>query len=182
MDPKHQASLSSTKQGSRRATVEIREAIGPAMIDQARTLMIEYRDTISTPLCFQNFDDEMAALPGKYARPDGAIFIAFVADESGQQVPVGCIAIRPLSVDSRGRICELKRMYVRQSSRGHGVGRALCEHALSQAKAMGYVCMRLDTDSYMKPAQALYVSLGFRPIEKYNDDPIPDTLFFEVGL
>ncbi len=141
----------------------------------ARSLMIEYRDSISTPLSFQNFDDEMVALPGKYTRPKGCIMIGYV-----DSVPAGVIALREL--DEPSKICEMKRLYVRPSARGGGLGKTLCTQLITFAREAGYLRMRLDTDSYMTPAQALYTSLGFYRIEKYNNDPIPDTLFFEKLL
>lgn len=141
----------------------------------ARRLMIEYRDSISTPLCFQNFDAEMDALPGKYAAPKGCIILAYV-----DGIPGGVIAVR--EIDAERNICEMKRLFVREHHRGMGLARGLCERLIEFSRSAGYSAMRLDTDAYMKPAQALYASLGFYHIEKYNDDPIPDTLFYERKL
>jgi GNAT superfamily N-acetyltransferase len=154
------------------------DAQSPELVGAARTLMIEYRDSIRTPLCFQGFDAEMDALPGRYAPPTGAMLLA-VSPVDG---PVGCIALREIEAGGLGRTCEMKRMYVRPPFRAKGVGRALCNEIIRRGKAMGYQAMRLDTDSDMLPAQRLYQSLGFKPIPKYNNDPIPDTLFFELDL
>lgn len=140
--------------------------------------MIEYRDSIATSLVSQNFDAEMAGLPGRYAPPSGCILLA-VTPEDG---PVGCIALRELDPSTLGRTCEMKRLYVKPSHRRFGVGRAMCLELIARARSLGYAAMRLDTDSAMTPAVALYRSLGFQPIAKYNDDPIPDTLFFELAL
>lgn len=140
--------------------------------------MVEYRDSISTSLVSQNFDAEMAGLPGRYAAPGGCILLA-VTPEDG---PVGCIALREIAPGPLGRTCEMKRLYVKPSHRRFGVGRAMCRELISRARSLGYAAMRLDTDSAMTPAVTLYRSLGFRPISKYNDDPIPDTLFFELDL
>lgn len=140
--------------------------------------MIEYRDSISTSLVSQNFDAEMASLPGRYSPPSGCILLAVTPEE----IPVGCIALRELDPGPSGRICEMKRLYVRPSHRRFGVGRAMCRELIARARSLGYAAMRLDTDSAMTPAVTLYRSLGFRPIAKYNDDPIPDTLFFELAL
>jgi len=156
--------------------VSILHAQSPEEIAAARSLMIEYRDSISTPLCFQNFDAEMAGLPGRYAPPSGRMFLAMFDDD-----PVGCIALREIPGD-KGRTCEMKRLYVQPSYRGLGLGRQLCDVLIDAAKELRYAAMRLDTDSEMAAAQGLYASLGFAPIAKYNDDPIPDTLFFELML
>ena len=154
------------------------DALTPERIDAARDLMIEYRDSISTPLCFQGFDAEMQALPGRYVAPTGCIFLASTPADGY----VACIALREIDPGPLGRTCEMKRLYVRPTHRGLGLGRAMCEQLISRAVTLGYDAMRLDTDSYMKEAIGLYRSLGFRPIPKYNNDPIPDTLFFELSL
>jgi ribosomal protein S18 acetylase RimI-like enzyme len=154
------------------------DAVSPERVAVARALMIEYRDSISTPLCFQGFDAEMVALPGRYAAPTGCILLASTPADGD----VACIALREIAQGPLGRTCEMKRLFVRPSHRGLGIGRAMCEHLISRAVTLGYAAMRLDTDSYMKEAIGLYRSLGFRPIAKYNDDPIPDTLFFELEL
>lgn len=140
--------------------------------------MIEYRDSIATSLVSQNFDAEMAGLPGRYASPSGCILLA-LTPEAG---PVGCIALREIDAGPLGRTCEMKRLYVRPSHRRFGVGGAMCRELIARATSLGYAAMRLDTDKAMTPAVTLYRSLGFQPIAKYNDDPIPDTLFFELAL
>ncbi len=141
-------------------------------------LMIEYRDSISTSLASQNFDAEMAGLPGRYAAPSGCILLA-VTPQDG---PVGCIAMREIDAGPLGRTCEMKRLYVKPSHRRFGVGRAMCRELIGRARSVGYAAMRLDTDRAMTPAVTLYRSLGFAPIPRYNDDPIPDTLYFELAL
>lgn len=194
----------------------IRLATTQAELAAARSLMIEYRDSISTPLCFQNFDAEMLALPGKYTPPRGCILLAEVANTANganaailadapnapnapnaagalhapstsplahaSATPRGVIALRELDPSSTRPICEMKRLYVQPHARRHGLARALCTALIEFAKAANYAAMRLDTDEYMRPAQALYHSLGFTPIPKYNDDPIPNTLFYELNL
>jgi len=112
---------------------------------------------------------ELAALPGGYE----AILLARDRDEI-----VGCVALRPLA----DRVCEMKRLYVRPSGRGTGAGRALVEASIARARELGYTTMRLDTLPTMDAARALYVSLGFQQIERYNDNPIEGVLFFELGL
>ena len=112
---------------------------------------------------------ELAALPSGY----DAILLA----RDGEDV-VGCVALRPLE----DGVCEMKRLYVRPAGRGAGVGRALVDASLARARQLGYATMRLDTLPTMRAAQALYVSLGFRQIERYNENPIEGVLFFELAL
>lgn len=161
------------------ARFEIVEARSPADVAAARRLMIEYRDSISTPLCFQGFDAEMATLPGRYAPPTGVLLLAV---EAASRTPAGCIALREIDAAPFGRVCEMKRLYVAPGSRNSGLGRLLAEMLLIRARNLGYAAMRLDTDADMVPAQRLYESLGFRPTAKYNNDPIPGTLFYEMRL
>ncbi len=112
---------------------------------------------------------ELAELPGGY----DAILVA----REGEEV-VGCVALRPLE----DGVCEMKRLYVRPGARGAGTGRALVEASIARARQLGYATMRLDTLPTMSAAQALYLSLGFRQIERYNDNPIEGVLFFELTL
>ena len=118
---------------------------------------------------FVDSEAELAALPGGY----DAILVA----RDGEEI-VGCVALRPLE----GGACEMKRLYVRPSARGSGTGRALVEASIARARELGYSTMRLDTLARMDAARGLYLSLGFRPVERYNDNPIEGTLFFELPL
>jgi putative acetyltransferase len=118
---------------------------------------------------FTDPEAELAALPGGY----DAILVA----RDGEEI-VGCVALRLVEEGA----CEMKRLYVRPSARGSGAGRALVEASIARARELGYTTMRLDTLPRMDTARALYVSLGFRPIERYNDNPIEGVLFFELLL
>jgi ribosomal protein S18 acetylase RimI-like enzyme len=142
---------------------------GAADADALRELFREYFVWLGPEGWFTDVEAELAALPGGYevillGRDAGAI--------------VGCVALRPLE----DGVCEMKRLYVRPAGRGSGTGRALVEASISRARELGYRAMRLDTLPTMDAAQALYLSLGFRPIERYNDNPVEGVLFFELGL
>jgi GNAT superfamily N-acetyltransferase len=149
--------------------------LDPEDVDAARTLFVEYAQSLGFSLCFQGFDAELAGLPGAYRPPDGALIVVW--DESA---PAGCVAVRPFGPGC----CELKRLYVRPAYRGTGLGRRLAESAIRRAREAGYRRMRLDTLPGMQAAQALYQQLGFRPIPTYSPPPAPDVrhLAFELDL
>lgn len=152
----------------------------------AAALFREYVTSLPFPLDYQGFEQEVANLPGKYAEPMGCIVLAW-RQVDGQSVPVGCIAMRPLATESLRTgdiepVCEMKRMYVKPSARGTGLGRVLAEQLLTHAKAAGYRMMKLDTESTFVAATTLYRSLGFADCERYNDDPQPDTIWMRLRL
>src|SRR5215210_831550 len=118
------------------ASVKFIQAESPSEINQARTLFIEYSEGLGLDLCFQNFEQELAELPGRYALPEGRLLLA-VSDE---QV-AGCVALRKIGAG----VCEMKRLYVRPEFRGRGIGRAAATHLIAEARALGYAQMRLDT-------------------------------------
>ncbi|MBK9065023.1 MAG: GNAT family N-acetyltransferase [Acidobacteria bacterium] len=151
----------------------IRIADGAADVATARALFEEYQKSLGFSLCFQNFDEELAGLPGAYAPPDGRLLLAFAGDE-----PAGCIALRNIGKE----ICEMKRLWVKPAFRGTGLGRRLVEALMAEARAIGYRAVRLDTLPSMTAAQALYLSLGFTDIPPYNDHPIEGTRFMEAIL
>ncbi|HYB93381.1 MAG TPA: GNAT family N-acetyltransferase [Vicinamibacterales bacterium] len=154
----------------------------PADLADVRQMLEEYVAWIGLDLAFQQIDEELAGLPGEYALPGGAMF---VADLGGALV--GMVAIRPLTAAARGeavtaRIAEMKRLYVRPAARGRGLAKRLIDHALQGAKRLGYEEVRLDTLPMMRDAQALYLSLGFVDIEPYYDTPIEGTRFMSKTL
>jgi putative acetyltransferase len=151
----------------------IRNADGAADVATARALFEEYQQSLGFSLCFQNFDQELATLPGAYAPPEGRLFLAFSGDE-----PAGCIALRKIGEE----ICEMKRLWVRPAFRGTGLGRRLVETLMADARGIGYRRIRLDTLPSMAAAQALYLALGFLDIPPYNDHPIEGTRFMEAPL
>ena len=134
-----------------------------------RSLFLEYAATLGFSLCFQGFDEELAGLPGCYAPPAGELLLARSATEF-----VGVVALRPLP---EPRACEMKRLYVRPSERGVGLGRRLALEAVAAASARGYAVMRLDTIVTMVEARRLYESLGFVPSEAYYPNPLPGAVY-----
>jgi GNAT superfamily N-acetyltransferase len=138
-------------------------------VEEVRLLFREYAASLPFALDFQDFDREVAELPGAYAPPRGALLLAREA---------GCVGLRPIDETT----CELKRLYVRPSARGRGLGRRLTEAVIAEARRLGYVGMRLDTVPGMDSAQLLYERLGFREIAPYRENPIPGARFLELEL
>jgi GNAT superfamily N-acetyltransferase len=155
--------------------VTIRSADTPAALDEARGLFREYETWLAVDLCFQGFEAELAALPGRYAAPAGRLHLA---DVDGALA--GCIALRAFAPG----ICEMKRLFVRESARGAGAGRELVARILSDAREIGYGAMRLDTlrTPKMAAANRLYETLGFLDIPAYYANPLPDVRYMELDL
>ena len=153
--------------------LEIIEASSPRLVAMARELFEAYAASLNFDLCFQNFSQELAELPGEYGPPGGRLLLAFV----DQQV-AGCVALRALSAG----ICEMKRLYVSPAFRGKDIGRRLAVAMIDDARSLGYLKMRLDTVPSMKEAIALYHSLGFATTAPYRENPICGALFFELKL
>jgi putative acetyltransferase len=143
-------------------------------VDAARELFREYEAWLGLDLCFQNFEKELAELPGAYAPPTGRLLLAFEDDQLA-----GCVALRKLS----DCVCEMKRLFLRPQFHGKGRGRELAERIIDKARRAGYERMRLDTlPEQMGKAIALYRSLGFKEIEPYYQNPVPGALFMELEL
>src|SRR5688572_27511212 len=142
-------------------------------VAQARELFCEYAAESQLDLCFQNFEAELAGLPGAYAPPEGRLLLAFYEGHMA-----GCVALRKLE----DGVCEMKRLYVRPAFRGVGIGRSLARRVIDEAITIGYARMRLDTLARMQAAVALYESLGFRRIEPYRPNPLEDVIYFEQAL
>ena len=152
----------------------IRPAESASQIAQARELFLEYAQSLGFSLCFQNFDQELAGLPGDYSPPGGRLLLATLQSELA-----GCVALHRFATD----ICEMKRLYLRPKFRGQGLGRILAEAMITEARQIGYRYMRLDTvGPVMKDAVAMYRKLGFREIEPYRANPMAGTLYLELTL
>ncbi|HXQ64415.1 MAG TPA: GNAT family N-acetyltransferase [Steroidobacteraceae bacterium] len=139
----------------------------------ARALLLDYAAALGIDLCFQGFAGELERLPAEYGPPDGAFLLAQL---DGQ--PVDCIALRPFDA-GRG---EVKRLYVADSVRGRGIGRALAVAIIGRARALSYRQLVLDTLESMVSAQALYRSLGFRPVAAYRFNPLPGVAYLGLEL
>jgi putative acetyltransferase len=142
-------------------------------IAHIRDLFTEYAASLEVDLCFQGFAQELAGLPGDYARPEGRLLIA----EYNRQV-AGCVALRKIDED----IAEMKRLYLRPSFRGKGIGRKLAERVIQEAQHIGYTRLRLDTLPTMQEAIVLYRTLGFQEIAPYRHNPIEGALHLERVL
>jgi GNAT superfamily N-acetyltransferase len=149
----------------------------PALFDAARELFREYAQALDIDLCFQHFDAELAALPGDYAEPQGALLLAFVDDELA-----GCGAFRPLADVDYANACEMKRLYVRRAFRRFGLGRLLAQALIDGATQAGYSAMLLDTLDDMEAARGLYEALGFDEVPPYYFNPIPGAHYLKVDL
>lgn len=150
------------------------EAQTPADINAVRELFIEYAAWIGFSLAYQDFDQELASLPGKYAGPTGRLLLARVGG-----VPAGCGAIRQIEPT----VCEMKRLFVKPEFRGYGLGRKLAEALIGQGHDLGYTAMRLDTVAEsMGDATQLYKALGFQEIPAYYANARAGTLYFELLL
>lgn len=146
---------------------------------KARGLFEEYAAWLGINLCFQNFDKELAELPGEYAPPGGRLFLA----TQNNQI-AGCVALRKIDSENVGDdIAEMKRLYVRPQFRGQGLGRSLTAAVIEAARAIGYRRIRLDTlPGKMDHAIAMYHSLGFKNIAAYYHNPVDGAAFMELEL
>jgi putative acetyltransferase len=168
------------------ACFRIRPAQWPADVGAIRALWHEYEASMPYSLCFQGFESELAGLPGTYAEPHGLVLLA--ETQRPEKSIVGAIAFRPLAPTGlkpgdRTPVCEMKRLYVTPNARGESLGLRLCEQLMDHARRAGYRSMKLDTDTTsMSRALVLYKALGFAEIERYNDDPMADTVWLGSEL
>ena len=151
----------------------IAEALDAEGVTACRRLFVEYQQGLGVSLCFQNFAQELATLPGDYARPRGRLLLARIAG-----APAGCVALRALPDGA----AEMKRLYVRDDFRGMGIGRMLAECVIDEARALGYGVVKLDTLPGMREAQRMYAELGFVDTAAYNDNPVDGVRFLALEL
>ena len=142
-----------------------------------RSIFREYADSLGIDLCFQDFESELAKLPGDYAAPRGLLLHALVDGELA-----GCCAMRPLDAVDYANACEMKRLFVRRAFRGFGLGRMLAESVMDAARVAGYDCILLDTLDDMEAARALYDDLGFVDIPPYYHNPIAGAHYLKADL
>ncbi|KQW68850.1 MAG: GNAT family N-acetyltransferase [Methylibium sp.] len=160
-----------------RPGIELLSPATPELLEATRQIFREYAEALGIDLCFQNFDAELAALPGDYAEPGGALLLAYCDGELA-----GCGALRPLPEADEANACEMKRLYVRRAFRRFGLGRLLAEALIDRARSRGYSAMLLDTLDDMETARELYASLGFEEVPPYYYNPIPGAHYLRVGL
>ncbi|MBK6650032.1 MAG: GNAT family N-acetyltransferase [Betaproteobacteria bacterium] len=137
----------------------------------------EYARSLGFDLCFQNFEEELANLPGDYNQPRGTLLLARINDEVA-----GCCALRPLDSVDYPNACEMKRLYVRPAFRSLGLGRLLAEAIMDSARMADYDCILLDTLDDMEAARALYVELGFQEVPPYYHNPIAGAHYLKAEL
>jgi len=154
-------------------TLRIAEARWPDDRATVEALFREYVASLAEDISFQNVDEELGALPGKYARPTGVVLIA----RSGEDA-AGAVAYRMVEPG----VCEMKRLYVRPAFRGTGLGRELANELIEDARAQGYRTMLLDTLASMASARALYRDLGFVAVAPYYDNPLPGVMYMALEL
>lgn len=149
----------------------------PEWLDRVRAIFREYADSLDVDLCFQQFDEELAALPGRYAQPEGQLLLALVDGEIA-----GCGAFAPRPDADYPNACEMKRLYVRPAFRRFGLGRVMAQALLDDARRAGYSTMLLDTLDDMEAARGLYSTLGFHDIPPYYYNPIPGAHYLKADL
>jgi putative acetyltransferase len=149
----------------------------PAQLDATRAIFREYASGLGVDLCFQNFEAELAALPGDYAAPRGSLQLALV-----NGAVAGCGAFRAIGDVDYANACEMKRLFVRSAFRGLGLGRLIAQALMDQAVRAGYSVMLLDTLDDMEAARSLYAALGFEEIPPYYFNPIPGAHYLKAQL
>ena len=157
--------------------IELRRPTTPADLADAALILREYAASLDVDLCFQNFEAELASLPGEYAAPAGQLLLAYVDGRLA-----GCGAFWPLADADYANACEMKRLFVRHTSRGLGLGRTLAQALLDEARREGYSAMLLDTLDDMEAARELYASLGFVEIPPYYFNPIAGAHYLKAEL
>lgn len=167
--------VASTRMGAPEVRLVVADT--PALIDAAREIFREYAQSLSVDLRFQNFDDELAQLPGEYAAPTGQLMLALVDGDVA-----ACGALRPMLDVDYANACEMKRLYVRPAFRRVGLGRMLAQWLFDEARRAGYSVMLLDTLDEMEAARELYAALGFEEIPAYYFNPVAGANYLKARL
>jgi GNAT superfamily N-acetyltransferase len=149
----------------------------PALLHATREIFREYADSIEVDLCFQDFEQELATLPGDYAPPEGLLLLAYV-----DGALAGCGAFRPLPDADHANACEMKRLFVRRAFRGFGLGRQIAQALMDGARQAGHSVILLDTLDDMEAARGLYAALGFVEIPPYYYNPIAGAHYLKAPL
>jgi putative acetyltransferase len=158
-------------------SIQLMTPSDPQDIEAAREIFREYAHGLGVDLDFQDFESELASLPGDYAEPRGMLRLAYI-----DGALAGCCALRPLDNVDYPNASEMKRLYVRKAFRGFGLGRQLAEAMLDGARQAGYDCVLLDTLDDMEAARALYEELGFSDIPPYYHNPIAGAHYLKANL
>jgi len=153
--------------------MDSRTVSGGADLETIRDLFREYSEQVGVDLCFQGFAAELAGLPGDYAAPSGSLILALEGEKAA-----GCVAVRRWDASA----CEMKRLYVRPTRQGAGVGRYLAEQAIAWAASNGYRRIILDTLPSMQRAQRLYERLGFRDAGAYRPNPVQGVRYMSLEI
>jgi putative acetyltransferase len=157
--------------------IELLTPATPELLEATREIFNEYAAQLGVDLCFQNFEAELASLPGDYAAPRGALLLATVDGEVA-----GCGALRPLADVDYPNACEMKRLFVRPAFRRFGIGRLLAQALMDRGLQAGYSNLLLDTLDDMEAARGLYASLGFEEIPPYYFNPVPGAHYLRAPL
>ena len=158
-------------------TIDLLTPATPELLEATRDIFREYAQGLGVDLCFQNFEAELATMPGEYVPPQGALLLALVDGEVA-----GCGALRPLPGSDYANACEMKRLYVRPAFRQFGLGRMLAQALLDRGLQAGYSAILLDTLDEMEAARGLYASLGFEEIAPYYFTPIAGAHYLKATL
>ena len=146
----------------------------PDELDEVRKIFLEYQQFLGVDLCFQSFDEELKNLHKVYAQPQGCIILA----KTPENEVVGCVALKPIAEG----VCEMKRLYVKSTHRGHHLGKNLVQELLHFARTANYHTMKLDTLTSLESAIAIYRKVGFVETTPYVFNPLNDVLYFELNL
>ena len=157
--------------------IALRSAQSATDWQAAHELILEYAQALAVDLSFQDFEAELAGLPGDYADPRGVLVLALVDGEYA-----GCVALRPIDDVDYANAAEMKRLYVRPMFRGFGLGRSLTEVLLDRARELGYASVLLDTLDDMEVARALYTDLGFEEIPPYYHNPVAGAHYLKADI